>query len=276
MTETETEEWTDMDLEEDVSGDLQTQVEAVTSDKNANYLFVIKTEKTMKRTNLIKPKKISAKLINTIKEDPDDPIPRCQAREKSIKVLIDYYMSIDTEPKWTRQQWKNFIDTGDVDLSRPYSEYRLIGIEPSIQVNLPPNVPAPVVVADQDPINQDQVAQEDDQDGPEIQEEVQQPAPKPAVPKLKKAAPAPGFFGALVGGFANVFAEDSSGDDSPPALPMAGPSVPATKNVPYQKAGLTNLAAATTASFRNTGRQLDLDIVHRYPDDRKKTPSKKN
>ena len=122
MTETETEEWTDMDLEEDVSGDLQTQVEAVTSDKNANYLFVIKTEKTMKWTNLIKPQKISAKLINAIKEDPDDPIPRHQAREKSIKVLIDYYMSIDTEPKWTRQQWKNFIDTGDVTLSRPYSE----------------------------------------------------------------------------------------------------------------------------------------------------------
>ena len=80
-TETEAEEWTDMDLEEDVSGDLQMQVEAVTSDKNANYLFVIKTEKTM---NLIKPQKISKKLINTIKEDPDDPTPRRQAREKSI------------------------------------------------------------------------------------------------------------------------------------------------------------------------------------------------
>ena len=53
MTETETEaeaeEWTEMGLEEDVSGDLQTTVEAVTSDKNADYLFVIKTEKTMKR-----------------------------------------------------------------------------------------------------------------------------------------------------------------------------------------------------------------------------------
>ena len=80
-TETEAEEWTDMDLEEDVSGDLQMQVEAVTSDKNANYLFVIKTEKTM---NLIKPQKISKKLINAIKEDPDDPTPRRQAREKSI------------------------------------------------------------------------------------------------------------------------------------------------------------------------------------------------
>ena len=66
-------------------------------------------------------------------------------------------MSIDTEPKWTRQQWRNFIDTGDIDLSRPYSEYRLIGIEPSVQVNLQPNVPAPIVVADQDPANQDQV-----------------------------------------------------------------------------------------------------------------------
>ena len=108
-SETETEEWTDMDLE-DVSGDLQAQVEAVTSDKNANYLFVIKTEKTMKRPKLIKPQKILAKLINAIKEDPDDPIPQPQAREKSIKVLIDYYMSIDTEPKWTRQQWRNFID----------------------------------------------------------------------------------------------------------------------------------------------------------------------
>ena len=171
---------------------------------------------------------------------------------------------------------KNFIDTGDVDLSRPYSEYCLIGIEPSIQVNLPPNVPAPVVVADQDPVDQDQVAQEDDQDGHEIEEEVQQPAPKPAVPKSKKAAPAPGFFGALVGGFANVFGEDSSGDDSPPASPVAGPSVPGNKNVPYQKAGLTNLAAATRASYRNTRRQLDPDIVHQYPDVRKKTPSKKN
>ena len=82
-SETETEEWTDMDLE-DVSGDLQTQVEAVTSDKNDNYLFVIKTDKTMKQTNLIKPQKILAKLINAIKEDPDDPISRRQAREKSI------------------------------------------------------------------------------------------------------------------------------------------------------------------------------------------------
>ena len=116
-------------------------------------------------------------------------------------------MSIDTEPKWTRHQWRNFIDTGDIDLSRPYSEYRLIGIELSAQVNLQPNVPAPVVVADQDPANQDpedQGDQEDNQDGPEIEEEVQQPPPKPAVPKPKKAAPAPGFFGALVGGFANV------------------------------------------------------------------------
>ena len=56
--ETEAEELTDMDLEEDVAGDLQTTVEAVTSDKNSNYLFVIKTGKTMKRTNLIKPQKI--------------------------------------------------------------------------------------------------------------------------------------------------------------------------------------------------------------------------
>ena len=74
-TETEAEEWTDMGLKEDVSDDLQMTVEAVTSDKNANYLFVIKTGKTMKRTNLIKPQKILAKLINAIKEDPDDPIP---------------------------------------------------------------------------------------------------------------------------------------------------------------------------------------------------------
>ena len=187
-------------------------------------------------------------------------------------------MSIDTEPKWTRHQWRNFIDTGDIDLSRPYSEYRLIGIELSAQVNLQPNVPAPVVVADQDPANQDpedQGDQEDNQDGPEIEEEVQQPPPKPAVPKPKKAAQAPGFFGALFGSFANVFGEDSSGNDSP-ASPVAGPSVPGTKNVPYQKAGLTNLAPATRASFRNTGRQLDPDIVHRYPEVRKKTPSKKN
>ena len=109
-TETEAEEWTEMGLEEDVSGDLQTTVEAVTSDKNANYLFVIKTEKTMKRPKLIKPQTMSAKLFSAIKTDPDDPISRRQAREKSIKVLIDYYVSIDTEPKWTRQQWRNFID----------------------------------------------------------------------------------------------------------------------------------------------------------------------
>ena len=85
----------------------------------------------------------------------------------------------------------------------------------------------------------------------------------------KAAQPAAGFFGALVGGFANVFAEDSSGDDLPPASPVAGPSVPAAKNAPYQKAELTNLAAAIRASFRNTRRQ------HRYLEDRKKTPSKK-
>ena len=187
-------------------------------------------------------------------------------------------MSVDTEPKWTRQQWRNFIDTGDVDLSRPYPEYRLIGIEPSVEINLPQVNPAPVpAVNNQGPIVQ--ANQQDHQDGPENQEEVRQPAPKPAVPRAKKAAPpASGFFGALVGGFANVFAEDSSGDDSPPAsppAPVSGPSVPATKNAPYQKAGLTNLAAATRPSFRNTGRQLDPDIVHRYPDDRKKTPSKK-
>ena len=41
VTETDTEEWTDIDLEEDVSGDLQTQVEAVTLNKNDNYMFVI-------------------------------------------------------------------------------------------------------------------------------------------------------------------------------------------------------------------------------------------
>ena len=187
-------------------------------------------------------------------------------------------MSINTEPKWTRQQWRNFIDTGDIDLRRPYSEYHLIWIEPSVQVNLQPNVQAPAVVADQDPANQDpedQVDQEDNQDGTEIKKEVQQPTPKSAVPKPKKVAPALGFFGALVGGFANVFGEDSSGDDSPPDLPVAGPSAPGTKNVPYQKAGLTNLAAATRASFRNTGQQLDRDIVHRYPEVRKKTPSQK-
>ena len=279
-SETETEEWTDMDLEEDVSGDLQTQVEAVTSDKNANYLFVIKTEKTMKRMNLIKLHKISMKLINAIKEDPDDPIPRRQAREKSIKVLIDYYMSIDTEPKWTRQQWRNFIDTGDVDLSRPYPEYRLIGIEPSVEINLPQANPAPVPAVNPQegqPVQGDQGDQPEDQDGPEDQEEVRQPTPKPVVPRAKKAAqPAAGFFGALVGGFANVFGEDSSGDDSPPALPVAGPSVPTMKNVPYQKAGLTNLAAATRASFRNTGQQLDRDIFHWYLAVRKKTSTKKN
>ena len=83
-TEAETEEWTDLGREEDISGDLQMQVEAITSDKNANYLFVIKTGKMIKRINLIKPQKISAKVISTIKEDPDDPIPQCQAREKSI------------------------------------------------------------------------------------------------------------------------------------------------------------------------------------------------
>ena len=220
---------------------------------------------------------MSATLISAIKADPDDPISRRQAREKSIKVLIDYYVSIDTEPKWTRQQWRNFIDTGDVDLSRPYPEYRLIGIEPSVEINLPQANPAPApIINNQGPIVQ--ANQPDHQDGPEDQEEVRQPAPKPAVPRAKKVAPpASGFFGALVGGFANVFAEDSSSDDSPPAspaTPVAGPSG-AAKNVPYKKAGLSNLAAATRASFRNTGRQLDLDIVHRYPEDRKNTPSKK-
>ena len=192
-------------------------------------------------------------------------------------------MSIDTEPKWTRQQWRNFIDTGDVDLSRPYPEYRLIGIEPSVKINLPQINPAPVPAVNPQAgqlVQEDREDQPEDQDGHEDQEEVQQPTPKPAVPRAKKAAPpAAGFFGALVGGFANVLAEDSSGDDSPPALPsaspVAGPSVPTAKNAPYKKAGLTNLAAATRASFRNTGRQLDPDIVHRYPDDRKKTPSKK-
>ena len=125
-------------------------------------------------------------------------------------------------------------------------------------------------------VQADQGNPPEDQDGTEDQEEVRQPTPKPVVPRAKKAAqPTAGFFGALVGGFANVFAEDSSGDDSPPALPVAGLSVPAAKNAPYQKAGLTNLAAATRASFRNTGRQLDPDIVHQYPEDRKKTPSKK-
>ena len=69
--------------------------------------------------------------------------------------------------------------------------------------------------------------------------------------------------------------EGSSGDDSPPASPVAGPSAPGTKNIPYQKAGLTNLAAATRASFRNTGQQLDPNIVHQYPEVGKKTPSQK-
>ena len=81
-------------------------------------------------------------------------------------------------------------------------EYCLIGIEPSVQANLQPNIPSPVI-ADQVPADQgdpeDQVDQEDNQDGPEIEEEVQQPPPKPDVPKPKKAVPAPGFFGALVG-----------------------------------------------------------------------------
>ena len=113
-------------------------------------------------------------------------------------------------------------------------------------------------------------------DGPEDQEEVRQPTPKPVVPKAKKAAqPTAGFFGALVGGFANVFGEDSSGDDSPPALPVAGMLVPAAKDTPYQKAGLTSLAAATRALFSNSGCQLDPDIAQWYPDDRKKTPSNK-
>ena len=185
-------------------------------------------------------------------------------------------MSIDTEPKWTRQQWRNFIDTGDVDLSRPYPEYHLIGIKPSVEIHLPQLNPAPApAVNPQGPINQGD--QDNNQDGHQDQEEVRQPTPKPIVPKAKKVAqPTAGFFGALVGGFANVFGEDSSSDDSPPASPVAGPSVPAAKDAPYQKAGLTNLAAATRASFRNTGRQLDPDIVHRYPDVRKKTPSKKN
>ena len=84
-TETEAEELTEMSLEEDVSGDLQTTVEAVTSDKNANYLFVIKTEKTMKRPKLIKPQTMSATLISAIKADPDDPILRSQARENQLK-----------------------------------------------------------------------------------------------------------------------------------------------------------------------------------------------
>ena len=184
-------------------------------------------------------------------------------------------MSIDTEPKWTRQQWRNFIDTGDVKLSRPYSEYHLMGIEPSVQVNLSPNIPAPGL-ADQVPADQDdQVDQEDNQDGLEIEEEAQQPPPKDIAAKAKKAGPVPGLFGSLVGGFANVFGEDSSSDDSPPALPVASPSVPATMKVPYQKAGLTNLAAATRALFRNARQQLDPNIVHQYPTDQKKTPSKK-
>ena len=202
-TETEAEEWTDMGLEEGVSGDLQMQVEAVTSDKNANYQFVIKTGKTMKPQNLIKPQKISAKLINAIKEDPDDPIPRPQAREKSIKVLIDYVMSINTKPKWTRQQWRNFIDTGDVDLSRPNPEYRLIGIEPSVEINLPQvnQAPAPTAIAQVPVVPGDQENQDDQDHDPEVKEEVHQPPPKPGAARAKKTQPAPGLFGSLVGGF---------------------------------------------------------------------------
>ena len=77
-------------------------------------------------------------------------------------------MSIDIEPKWTRQQWRNFIDTRDVDLSRPYPEYRLIGIKSSVAINLPQVNPAPAPAANiQVPIVQGY--QEDNQDGPEIQ-----------------------------------------------------------------------------------------------------------
>ena len=232
----------------------------------------------MKRANVIKPQKISAKLISTIKEDPDDPILRRQAREKSIKVLIDYYMSIDIEPKWTRQQWRNFVDTGDVDLSRPYPEYRLIDLQPSVEVNLPPVPqanPAPAVPV-QGPIDQgDQVDQDGQDHGLEVEGEVHQPPPKPAAARAKKTPLATGFFGSLVGGFANVFGDDSSSDDSPPASPVAGLLVPAPKKIPYQKAGLGNLAAATRASVRNAGQKLDPDIVHQYPADLKKTPHKK-
>ena len=99
--------------------------------------------------------------------------------------------------------------------------------------------------------------------------------PRRIAERAKKNPPAkPGFFGSLVGNFANVFENDSS-DDLPPASPVAGPSVLTPKEVPYQKAGLTNLAAATRASFRNAGQKLDSNIVHQYPTDQKKTPHKK-
>ena len=89
-------------------------------------------------------------------------------------------MSINTKPKWTRQQWRNFIDTRD-----PYTEYRLIGIEPSVQVNLPPAHqvnPAPAVAVPRpikqgDPEAHEQDHHEEQDHGLEIEEEVYQPSP---------------------------------------------------------------------------------------------------
>ena len=159
----------------------------------------------MKHVNLIKPQKILAKLIHAIKEDPDDQILRRQAREKSIQVLFDYYTSINIKPKWSRQQWRNFIDTWDVDLSRPYQDYHLIGIKPSLQVNLPqtPQGDQAPAAAVQGPADQDDHDEEQDSGS---EEQVHQSPPKPIAGGSKKDSPAnTGFFGALVRNFANVF-----------------------------------------------------------------------
>ena len=45
-----------------------------------------------------------------------------------MKVEIDYYMRIDVEPKWSRQQWWDFIESGNIVVNRPYPEYCLVNI----------------------------------------------------------------------------------------------------------------------------------------------------
>ena len=62
------------------------QVEADTSDKNANYLFVIKTEKTMKQMNLIKlhPATPSAFMVWTFNDSKSGSINRIQKTSNSV------------------------------------------------------------------------------------------------------------------------------------------------------------------------------------------------
>ena len=134
--------------------------------------------------NLIKNETLDGWTIASVKKAINkrlDAVSAIKNKRELIRLITQYRKYSEPEPKWSTQQWINFILHGDPEHSTPLWDYRQV----AIFTGPPANQPAQPAQPAQDEADQPAAAADVDANGPQPNvpgpaQAVQGPAPLPA------------------------------------------------------------------------------------------------